>query len=73
MKDRYIALLSNEGFWHVVDQSVSLPETNTIVILSNRNTALAVCDDLNAQQDIYDDIRARRDNMSSPGNHDYEI
>ena len=75
--EKYLAICDNYGYWHVVEQ-LEDGEIKKLITLTNRELAMNVRDDLNnqilqAKEDSYEEIRAKRDNMSSIGNLDYEV
>lgn len=77
MNEKYLAICDNYGYWHVVEQ-LEDGEIKKLITLTKRELAFDVRDDLNnqflqAKEDSYEEIRARRDNMSPIGNSDYEV
>lgn len=77
MNEKYLAICDNYGYWHVVEQ-LEDGEIKKLITLTKRELAFDVRDDLNnqflqAKEDSYEEIRAKRDNMSSIGNLDYEV
>ena len=77
MNEKYLAICDNYGYWHVVEQ-LEDGEIKKLITLTKRELAIDVRDDLNnqilqAKEDSYEEIRARRDNMSPIGNSDYEV
>jgi len=77
MNEKYLAICDNYGYWHVVEQ-LEDGEIKKLITLTKRELAFDVRDDLNNQilqekEDSYEEIRARRDNMSPIGNSDYEV
>lgn len=69
----YKAICDSHNFWHII---LTKDEKNTKILMSmtDKTQALKIRDQLNKNtiQD-YENIRARRDNMSSPGDKNYEI
>ena len=77
MNEKYLAICDNYGYWHVVEQ-LEDGEIKKLITLTKRELAFDVRDDLNnqflqAKEDSYEEIRAKRDNMISIGNLDYEV
>jgi hypothetical protein len=79
MNKQYSAICDNFGYWHVIEQDNSNNEIKKLLTLTKRELAVAVRDDLvlqyeqQKQDEEYEQIRAKRDNMSPLGDSDYEV